>query len=128
MSVQPKIRNINSINIIFYIKRQQNLNDKFVLYAYDVENEIEVAVTSDLEGIQHLAISSDGKKIAGYGAAAKASTLLSYCGIKSDTLDYIADKNPLKQVIKIILPKASLIKNFKYGGTIAVNVKSKDIY
>ena len=44
-------------------------------------------------------LKSDGKKIAGYGAAAKASTLLSYCGIKSDTLDYIADKNPLKQAL-----------------------------
>jgi len=39
----------------------------------------------------------DGKKIVGYGAAAKASTLLSYYEIGSDILDYIADKNTLKQ-------------------------------
>jgi SAM-dependent methyltransferase len=37
------------------------------------------------------------KKIAGYGAAAKGNTLLNYCGIKSDQIDYVADANPHKQ-------------------------------
>jgi hypothetical protein len=39
----------------------------------------------------------EGKRIAGYGAAAKGNTLLSYCNIGTNLLDYIADKNPLKQ-------------------------------
>jgi len=39
----------------------------------------------------------ENKRIAGYGAAAKANTLLNYCRIKTDLIDYIADKNPLKQ-------------------------------
>ena len=38
-----------------------------------------------------------GKKIAGYGAAAKGNTLLNYCGIGSEFLDFIVDKNPHKQ-------------------------------
>ena len=38
-----------------------------------------------------------GKKIVGYGAAAKATTLLSYCGIDKKLLDYIVDLNPFKQ-------------------------------
>ncbi len=38
-----------------------------------------------------------GKKIAGYGAAAKASTLLNYCGIGSDYIEFIADDAPSKQ-------------------------------
>ena len=42
-------------------------------------------------------LKNNNKKIAGYGAAAKANTLLSYCDIDSKILDYIADKNPLKQ-------------------------------
>ena len=37
-----------------------------------------------------------GARIAGYGAAAKATTLLSYCGIGRDHLDYIVDKNEMK--------------------------------
>jgi hypothetical protein len=40
---------------------------------------------------------ANGKKISAYGAAAKGVTLLNYCGIKSDTIDYIVDLNPSKQ-------------------------------
>lgn len=36
-------------------------------------------------------------KIAGYGAAAKGNTLLNYCGIKNDQIDYVVDANPHKQ-------------------------------
>ena len=38
-----------------------------------------------------------GKKVAGYGAPAKASTLLNYCGIRGDLLDFTVDRNPHKQ-------------------------------
>jgi SAM-dependent methyltransferase len=37
------------------------------------------------------------KSIAGYGAPAKGNTLLNYCGIRNDFIDYTVDKNPLKQ-------------------------------
>jgi hypothetical protein len=37
-----------------------------------------------------------GCRVAGYGAAAKGNTLLNYCGIGPELLDYVADKNPLK--------------------------------
>lgn len=36
-------------------------------------------------------------RIAGYGAAAKACTLLNYFGIDRDTLDFVADRNTFKQ-------------------------------
>lgn len=38
-----------------------------------------------------------GKKVAAYGAAAKGNTLLNYCGIKNDMVDYVVDANPHKQ-------------------------------
>ena len=38
-----------------------------------------------------------GKKVVGYGAAAKGNTLLNFAGVKPDLLAYIADKNPAKQ-------------------------------
>ena len=38
-----------------------------------------------------------GKSIVGYGAPAKASTLLNYCGIRTDFIDYTVDRNPQKQ-------------------------------
>lgn len=40
---------------------------------------------------------NEGKKIVGYGAPAKGNTLLNYCGIRADFLDYTVDRSPHKQ-------------------------------
>ena len=39
----------------------------------------------------------DGKKIVCYGAAAKGNTLLNYCRIGREYVEYVVDKNPHKQ-------------------------------
>ena len=39
----------------------------------------------------------DGKTVAGYGAPAKATVLLNYCGIGTDLLPYTVDTTPYKQ-------------------------------
>ena len=38
----------------------------------------------------------EGKTIAAYGAAAKGTTLMSYCGIDKSLVDYVVDLNPFK--------------------------------
>ncbi len=38
-----------------------------------------------------------GKHVVGYGAPAKGNTLLNYCGVGTDFLDYTVDRNPVKQ-------------------------------
>ncbi|NBB19501.1 methyltransferase domain-containing protein [Runella sp. CRIBMP] len=38
-----------------------------------------------------------GKKVAAYGAAAKGNTLLNFCGIKADLINFVVDANPHKQ-------------------------------
>jgi SAM-dependent methyltransferase len=57
------------------------------------------------EGVQQLKrdlleklidIKNEGKTIVGYGAAAKGNTLLNYCGIRTDIVDYVVDRNPNK--------------------------------
>ncbi len=48
--------------------------------------------------IRHLdEMKAKGQRIVGYGAAAKACTMLAYCGIDEHYLDYICDLNPYKQ-------------------------------
>jgi hypothetical protein len=42
-------------------------------------------------------LKEDGKTIVGYGAPAKGNTLLNYCGIGTDFIDYTVDRNPYKQ-------------------------------
>ncbi len=39
----------------------------------------------------------EGKTIAGYGAPGKGNTLLNFCGVRTDFLDYTVDMNPYKQ-------------------------------
>jgi C-methyltransferase C-terminal domain/Methyltransferase domain len=41
-------------------------------------------------------IKSRGQKIVGYGAPGKGNTLLNYCGIRTDFLDFTVDRNPYK--------------------------------
>ena len=38
-----------------------------------------------------------GRSVVGYGAPGKGNTLLNYCGIRSDLLEYTVDRNPYKQ-------------------------------
>jgi SAM-dependent methyltransferase len=41
-------------------------------------------------------LKSQGKRIAAYGASAKGATLLNFCGIGGDYLDFVADRSPHK--------------------------------
>ncbi|TLU74413.1 class I SAM-dependent methyltransferase [Lichenicoccus roseus] len=67
--------------------------DSFAFYASFAEKVRELR--ERLVGI--LAdIKASGKRIVGYGAAAKANTLMAYCGIGPDQLDYLVDLNPNK--------------------------------
>jgi SAM-dependent methyltransferase len=44
-----------------------------------------------------ISIKREGKSVAGYGAPGKGNTLLNYCGIRGDLVDYTVDRNPYKQ-------------------------------
>jgi 2-polyprenyl-3-methyl-5-hydroxy-6-metoxy-1,4-benzoquinol methylase len=44
-----------------------------------------------------IAAKEKGKTIVGYGAPAKGNTLLNYCGIRTDFMDYTVDRSPHKQ-------------------------------
>jgi SAM-dependent methyltransferase len=44
-----------------------------------------------------ISIKREGRSVAGYGAPGKGNTLLNYCGIRADLMDYTVDRNPYKQ-------------------------------
>ncbi|HRC07034.1 MAG TPA: class I SAM-dependent methyltransferase [Miltoncostaeales bacterium] len=47
--------------------------------------------------VEHLIAAKDaGKHVVGYGAPGKGNTLLNYCGIRTDLLEYTVDRNPYK--------------------------------
>jgi hypothetical protein len=58
--------------------------------------------TAKVEKVKHDALDflikakREGKKVVGYGAPGKGNTLLNYCGIRTDLLDFTVDRNPYK--------------------------------
>lgn len=42
-------------------------------------------------------LKAQGKRIAGYGATSKSTTILNYCGIGPELIEYISDTTPIKQ-------------------------------
>ena len=66
------------------------------LDAYDnFQRRAEVAKHGLMEFL--LKAKREGKRVLGYGAAAKGNTLLNYAGIKADLLSAVADRAPSKQ-------------------------------
>jgi SAM-dependent methyltransferase len=49
-----------------------------------------------------IAAKRGGKTVVGYGAPAKGNTLLNYCGVRTDFIDYTVDRSPHKQ--RLLLP------------------------
>jgi SAM-dependent methyltransferase len=65
----------------------------------DMYREFATRVAAVKDGLVSILteLKSDGKRIVGYAAAAKANTMLQYCGITKEHLDYIVDLNQFKQ-------------------------------
>ncbi len=61
----------------------------------DFSEKVEVVRANLREQIT--SIQAEGKTLAAYGAAAKGSTLLNFCGLNSDDLAFVADRSPHKQ-------------------------------
>jgi SAM-dependent methyltransferase len=61
-------------------------------------------------------LKADGKSIAAYGASAKGSTLLNYCGVGAETLDFVVDRSRQKQGMRLpgthieVLPPEALVE------------------
>ena len=91
--VGKKVQPDSSVNE--FLEREQSLGlhqaDFYLNFAGQVTS-LRTALRDLLDGLHQ-----EGKRIAGYGAAAKACTLMSYVGIDTDDLQYIVDRNEFKQ-------------------------------
>jgi 2-polyprenyl-3-methyl-5-hydroxy-6-metoxy-1,4-benzoquinol methylase len=67
--------------------------DKLDIYA---EFEAKVKLTKRQILSFLIKVKNEGKSVAGYGAPGKGNTLLNYCGIRADFLDYTVDRSPHK--------------------------------
>lgn len=67
---------------------QLSIYQEFALQAQQIKRELLELLTT---------LKQAGHRIVGYGATAKSSTVLNFCGIGPDTIDYISDVTPCKQ-------------------------------
>ena len=75
-----------------HMERENGLDrlDCYQNFAGQVE-EVKRALKGMVESLK-----AEGARIAAYGAAAKAATLLACCGLGREELDYVVDLNPVK--------------------------------
>ena len=81
------------VNELIKLEKEKGLDD-FKTYTDFADRvfKFKEELLSVLKGLK-----SQGKRICGYGAPAKSTTLLNYCGIGTDILDFVVDNTPTKQ-------------------------------
>ena len=84
-----------STAVIAYLEREKAVG-LFTREAYDRHVERVQAIRTELMDLLHR-LKGEGKRLAGYSAPAKGNTLLNYFRIGPDMLEWIADRNALKQ-------------------------------
>lgn len=99
---------INAGNLVFYIKKGKVNESETVKVYRKAEKEIKLNTFESWVNFAHRTIKHKekllkilnkyrGGLIVGYGASARSSTLLNFCGIGIKNISTIADQNPLKQ-------------------------------
>ena len=75
------------------------LEDKEALNSVEAYTEFAESVQTCKWALLEFLINAkrEGKSIVGYGAPAKGNTLLNYCGIRTDFIEYTVDRSPHKQ-------------------------------
>lgn len=91
--IEPKENVQSSVIDLLANERERKVDqiDYFLTFA-DRVRQVKDSLIDILDDVKR-----NGRKIVGYGAAAKATTLLHYCGIDKNHLDYVVDLNQFKQ-------------------------------
>lgn len=76
-------------------QREQELGMRSIRYYQDFDRQVKQTKRKLLSFL--ISAREAGKTIVGYGAPGKGNTLLNYCGIRTDFLDYTVDRSPHKQ-------------------------------
>ena len=85
----------NAVSVENLLQKELDLGFKSVDYYKNYSEKVKETKRSLLEFL--IQAKREGKTIAAYGAPGKGNTLLNYCGIKTDFIDYTVDRSPYKQ-------------------------------
>jgi len=91
--VEPQVRVGASVQTL--LAEEEKLGMTSFAYYKDFANRVKHvrAALTELLG----SLKAEGKRIAAYGAAAKGATLINYCGIGGEFIDFVVDRNTHKQ-------------------------------
>ncbi len=90
--VEPKENVQPAVEELLAKEKAEQVDD--ISYYNNFAEQVETIKTELLDILSEL--KADGKRIVGYGAAAKAATMMAYVGIDKRYLDYVLDLNPFK--------------------------------
>jgi len=80
------------VDALLALEERAGLSDPSTYHGFGRQvEEVKRSLLSEL-----ISLRDNGESIVGYGAAGKGNTLLNYCGIRTDFLEFIADRNPYK--------------------------------
>ncbi len=77
------------------LAREENAGMRSLTYYTDFKEKVKETKWKVLEFL--INAKRDNKTVVGYGAPGKGNTLLNYCGVRTDFIDYTVDRSPHKQ-------------------------------
>ena len=79
------------VSVDYWLAKEKNLDKKIKLFGENIKK-------SKIELVKILKqLKKDGKKICGFGAASKGTTVTNYCNIGPDLIPFVTDNTPIKQ-------------------------------
>ena len=84
-----------SPNVFRMLSIEKNKGMRTLSYYSDFREKVKETKWKILEFL--INAKRDNKTVVGYGAPGKGNTLLNYCGVRTDFIDYTVDRNPHKQ-------------------------------
>jgi SAM-dependent methyltransferase len=84
-----------SEKVLALLEREKNLGFEDLAYYAQFEEKVKETKRKLLEFL--IKAKREGKTVVGYGAPGKGNTLLNYCGIRTDFMDFTVDRSPHKQ-------------------------------
>jgi SAM-dependent methyltransferase len=86
---RPVSRNVTSL-----LEREEEAGVNTIQFYTDFSHKVEETKWKILEFL--ITARRAGKTVVGYGAPGKGNTLLNYCGVRTDLIDFTVDRNPYK--------------------------------
>lgn len=77
------------------LEREEGLGIEDLEYYHSFSEKVKETKRKILEFL--IQAKREGKTVVGYGAPGKGNTLLNYCGVRTDFIDYTVDQSPFKQ-------------------------------